>query len=177
MCTEHALKGIGIIRREKRDNSSAHVDEEPDRLSGTLRIEVRPMPEVPGAPDPALPSKGGHGEALQRANRRIRNRLGAPGEVVPTDSHRAVIALDPTVLVFAHASIWSRVRRSAAGKSFGNVRGRSRRSVETDRGAPVCPSRTALQWPPPRGRLTRGGVGPTGPAGGAPSDRGSFRSC
>src|ERR1700733_4874765 len=98
MPPDNAPKGMGIIRREKRENSLAHVDEEPDRLSGTLRIEVRPMPEVPGAPDPALPSKGGHGEALQRANRRIRNRLGAPGEVVPTDSHRAVIALDPTVL-------------------------------------------------------------------------------
>jgi hypothetical protein len=66
MPSEHALKGVGIIRRKKRDDPSANVDKEPDRLSGTLWIEVRPVREVPGAPDPTLPSA----DMVKRSNER-----------------------------------------------------------------------------------------------------------
>ena len=83
---DRLLEGVGVVGREERDDPPSDVHEEAHRLLGPAGVEVGPVLEVAGAPDAPVAPHRRQGEALERADRCVGDRLGPPGEVVARGS-------------------------------------------------------------------------------------------
>jgi hypothetical protein len=100
------LDGVGVVRRDKRPDEAAYVEDQRLPFAWPAGVQARPVAGVGGAPDPSPASRGAEVDAPVSADRPVGNPLGAPWEVIATDADLIRCAFDPPVPVHEQHFSW-----------------------------------------------------------------------